>query len=111
MRLGHFHKSSATQALSSRSLLPPEAYVEAEWDKPTDIWTFGCLVRARRLMTRRWEFSDCHILQIFELVSLPLQEKCKILLGHDRERAWSGEGSVHVILSGSSTYPHVVENV
>jgi len=30
--------------ITSLPLRPPEVYLEADWDKPADIWTFGCLV-------------------------------------------------------------------
>ncbi|TDL19552.1 kinase-like protein [Rickenella mellea] len=30
--------------ITTLPLRPPEVYLEAEWDKPADIWTFGCLI-------------------------------------------------------------------
>ena len=38
--------------ISPRALRPPEVFLGAAWDMPVDIWTFGCLVRARHLVSR-----------------------------------------------------------
>ncbi|KXN93003.1 Dual specificity protein kinase CLK3 [Leucoagaricus sp. SymC.cos] len=43
----------ANRTITSLSLRPPEVFLEAEWDKPVDIWTFGCLVHAQHLNTER----------------------------------------------------------
>ncbi|KXN81833.1 Serine/threonine-protein kinase SKY1 [Leucoagaricus sp. SymC.cos] len=34
----------ANRTITSLPLRPPEVFLEAEWDKPADIWTFGCLI-------------------------------------------------------------------
>ncbi|KXN83018.1 Serine/threonine-protein kinase SRPK [Leucoagaricus sp. SymC.cos] len=34
----------ANQMITSLPLRPPEVFLEVEWDKPTDIWTFSCLI-------------------------------------------------------------------
>jgi hypothetical protein len=54
------HQSSAQPSglhthhtITPLALRPPEAYLGGEWDKPTDIWTFGCLVSALDSSTGR----------------------------------------------------------
>ena len=85
----NFHENPTITPLPLR---PPEVFLGAEWDKPADIRTFGCLARARHLITRGWERSDVDFIGIqtgYPKAPLPLPAKQKNRFGRDGEHTLS----------------------
>jgi serine/threonine-protein kinase SRPK3 len=58
----------SNRTITTPPLRPPESFLGAEWDKPADIWSFGCLVSHPPGVLWSKSRDAPLVFQLFELV-------------------------------------------